>query len=70
KGNKIKVNIEVLNKYIKVEVIDDGIGSNKIIKGMGLQALEERLLNLQGNLILDGSRGFRAIMIFKEEGEL
>lgn len=70
KGNKIKVNIEVLNKYIKVEVSDDGIGSNKIIKGMGLQALEERMLNLQGNLILDGSRGFRAIMIFKEEGEL
>lgn len=70
KGNKIKVNIEVLNKYIKVEVSDDGIGSNKIIKGMGLQSLEERMLNLQGNLILDGSRGFTAIMIFKEEGEL
>lgn len=70
KGNKIKVNIEVLNKYIKVEVSDDGIGSKKIIKGMGLQALEERMLNLQGNLILDGSRGFTAIMIFKEEGEL
>jgi len=53
-----------------VEVSDDGIGSNKIIKGMGLQSLEERMLNLQGNLILDGSRGFTAIMIFKEEGEL
>ena len=37
---------------------------------MGLQSLEERMLNLQGNLILDGSRGFTAIMIFKEEGEL
>ncbi|MDC0801671.1 hypothetical protein POG14_05695 [Clostridium paraputrificum] len=60
----------MLNKYIKVEVSDDGIGSKKIIKGMGLQALEERMLNLQGNLILDGSRGFTAIMIFKEEGEL
>ena len=69
KGKKIRINIEVLNKIIKAEVKDDGIGSSIIKKGMGLQNLEERLIKTRGNLILDGSRGFTAIMILPVEGE-
>ncbi|MGG7179342.1 sensor histidine kinase [Clostridium paraputrificum] len=69
KGKKIRMNIEVLNKIIKVEVKDDGIGSSRIKKGMGLQNLEERLIKTRGNLILDGSRGFTAIMILPVEGD-
>lgn len=60
----IYINIEVLNKLVKVTFKDDGIGNKKIIKGYGLTKLEESILKLGGNLIVDGRDGFSVIMIF------
>lgn len=69
KGKKIDIYINVLNKLIKTEIIDDGIGSSRITKGMGLINLEERILNENGKLILDGSIGFSAIILLPVKGE-
>ncbi|MGG7076639.1 sensor histidine kinase [Clostridium sardiniense] len=62
--DKITVNIEILDKLLKVTFKDNGSGKEKIIKGYGLTKLEEEVLKQRGNLIIDGSDGFTAIMIF------
>ena len=63
KCRNIKVNIEVLNKFIKAEVKDDGIGQENIKKGMGIKGIEERIEELDGKVIVDGSEGFSVILL-------
>lgn len=63
KASQVKVKIEILNKLIKVEIKDDGVGSLRIVKGLGIKGMEERCSSLDGKLIVDGSRGFSIIML-------
>ncbi|MCB2357027.1 sensor histidine kinase [Clostridium estertheticum] len=63
-ANNVKVNVEVLNTLIKVEIKDDGIGCFRIEKGLGLSGIEERTMNLNGKVIFDGYSGFSVIMLF------
>lgn len=62
-ATKVSVNIEVLNKYIKCEVKDNGIGANKLVKGIGLIGFEERTEGAGGKVIIDGSAGFSVIFL-------
>ncbi|MGY0374557.1 sensor histidine kinase [Clostridium sp. JNZ J1-5] len=64
KASSVKVKIEILNKFIKVEVKDNGIGSFSIKKGLGIVGIEERCENVNGKAIIDGSNGFSIIMLF------
>ncbi|MED1202257.1 sensor histidine kinase [Heyndrickxia acidicola] len=57
-ADAVAVEIQVLNKAIKVEVKDNGRGTDKVIKGMGLMGMEERTASLNGKLIIDGTNGF------------
>ena len=57
KATMINVKLEVMNRLVKVEVIDNGKGTYSIKKGMGLSGMEERTENAGGKLILDGSNG-------------
>lgn len=57
-ATNITVDISVLNKLIKVSVKDNGTGSEKVTKGLGIVGMEERSASLDGQLIVDGSDGF------------
>lgn len=59
----IKINIQVLNKLVKLQIEDNGIGCFKITKGLGLKGIEERCANVGGKVIIDGSRGFSVIAL-------
>lgn len=59
----IEVNIEVLNKMIKFQIKDDGIGCININKGIGLNSIEEKVRELDGKFILNGERGFSLIVL-------
>jgi len=61
--------IDVLNKLIRIEFRDNGNPPSTIQYGMGLQAMEERVHALHGNLILDTSRGFSLTMLIPKERE-
>ncbi len=63
RAKTFKVDIKVLNKFIKVEIKDDGRGCQKIIRGLGISGIEERTLNLNGKAIIDGSDGFSVIIL-------
>jgi signal transduction histidine kinase len=62
-ASDIKINIQVLNKLIKQEIKDNGVGSFNIIKGLGLKGIEERCANMGGKVIIDGSKGFSIIAL-------
>lgn len=62
---RVYIIIDVLNKLIKVNFKDDGIGKEKIVKGYGLKKIEESLIENNGDLILNGKDGFSAILLLK-----
>jgi len=66
-ATRIDVKLEVMNRLIKAEVIDNGKGAFTIKKGMGLSGMEERTENAGGNLIIDGSGGFSVITLLPVE---
>ncbi|GAA0730564.1 histidine kinase [Clostridium malenominatum] len=61
KGNKITVNLQVLNKLIRVEIKDNGVGEFEVKKGMGLKGIEERCENIGGRVVIDGTKGFLVV---------
>ena len=62
-GNFIDIKIEILNKFIKLEVKDNGFGCKKVKKGIGLRNIEESVSNLNGKLIINNDEGFGVIIL-------
>lgn len=62
-GNDIHINIEVFNKLVKTEVKDNGIGATNINKNIGLNSIEQRVLDLDGKILIDGDNGFSVILL-------
>ena len=65
-GNNINIDISVLNKIIRVYIKDNGICENKEIKkGMGLLGIEERVINVSGDVYFNNEDGFSTLIILK-----
>ncbi len=62
-ARNISIDIHVLNKFVKVEVKDDGKGTQKIKKGLGIIGMEERTASIHGTIIIDGTQGFSVTML-------
>ncbi|MGG1574716.1 sensor histidine kinase [Fictibacillus sp. NRS-1165] len=58
KATEISIEIHVLNRMIKAEVKDNGIGVRKVVKGLGIIGMEERTASVNGKIIVDGTNGF------------
>jgi signal transduction histidine kinase len=71
KAKKCTVLFHSTSEKIKLIIIDDGCGCKKIVKGVGLGGLEERVKELGGNLtfISDGKWGFTVRLEFVFKGE-
>jgi signal transduction histidine kinase len=68
RASAINVNIEVLNRFVKMEIRDNGIGAHIIKKGLGLAGIEERTEGSGGKVIIDGSKGFSLITLLPVGG--
>ncbi|MFC5402510.1 sensor histidine kinase [Cohnella soli] len=58
KATSIHIEVHVLNKFVKCVVSDNGVGSGKIVKGLGIVGMEERAASIGGTVIADGNKGF------------
>ena len=65
----ISLKIEVLNKFVKAEVSDNGQGAYIVKKGLGISGMEERSGRISGKVIIDGSKGFSVITLLPMEEE-
>lgn len=61
-GNFVVLNIEVLNKIVRLSLNDNGEGIVNIKKSIGLKAMEERVIDLGGNISFTGYSGFTIVM--------
>ena len=57
-ATKVSIDLKVFEKFIRLEIKDNGRGAEKIEKGLGIAGMEERTASLNGTLIVDGSDGF------------
>ncbi len=64
RAKNVVIRFELFNRFFKITVKDDGVGKEKIIKGLGLKGIEERTVSVGGNVILDGSDGFTVIIMY------
>ncbi|KAI7255827.1 hypothetical protein KC345_g11067 [Hortaea werneckii] len=58
RASAVHVEVRVLNRFIKAVVADNGQGSTKVVKGLGLLGMEERTAAVNGTVTADGTRGF------------
>ena len=59
----ITINIEVLKKFIKLEIRDNGQGCQNIKKGIGINSLEDKINGMEGKIIISGDNGFSVIIL-------
>lgn len=64
-GDLINIDISVLNKIIRLHIKDNGDYRGNIKKGMGLFGIEERIINLGGDVYFDNEDGFSTLIILK-----
>ncbi|MBM7680809.1 signal transduction histidine kinase [Pullulanibacillus pueri] len=57
-ATRVSIDIQVLNKFIRLEIKDNGGGVEKVKKGLGIIGMEERTAAINGTIIVDGSNGF------------
>lgn len=68
-ATEVSIEITILNQLIKVEIKDNGKGIDKIKKGMGIIGMEERMSTVNGQIIVDGSKGFSVTMLIPISNE-
>lgn len=59
RATAINLEVRVLNKFIQAIVSDNGVGAEKVVKGLGILGMEERAASAGGTVIVDGTNGFR-----------
>jgi len=64
-GDSINIHISVFNKIIRVHIKDNGNYQGEIKKGMGLLGIEERIVNLGGDVYFNNEDGFSNLIILK-----
>lgn len=67
KASQCAITFERLNYQYKISIKDNGIGGSGIKKGMGLRGIEQRTIDMNGQVIVDGSQGFSLIMLLPIE---
>lgn len=69
KADRIHISIHVMNRIIRFQIKDNGSTSGPVKKGLGLAGMEERLLIVDGSLVIDNSDGFCITMLVPDEGD-
>lgn len=62
-GNSVNISFNIYNKFCRIDILDNGDGAIKIVKGLGLTGIEERLKSIGGKAIFSSNDGFKTTMI-------
>ena len=65
KCKHINIVIIVMNKLLRCTISDDGIGCSKIVDGMGISGMRQRIRKLGGNIDFETEAGFKVSMLLK-----
>lgn len=59
----VKINLQVYNKFLRFEIIDNGKGCKNVEKGLGLRGIEERVESIGGTLNIICNNGFSIVVV-------
>ncbi|WP_125153527.1 sensor histidine kinase [Clostridium rectalis] len=62
-AEKIYINLERNEKYIRLYIKDNGVGCNEIKEGLGISGMKERIKNIGGSISIDSKEGFLIVCI-------
>ncbi|MBC2172207.1 sensor histidine kinase [Listeria booriae] len=62
-ASRVEVTLTILNKFVRMEMKDNGVGADSVTKSLGLTGMEERTAKLGGKLIIDSTDGFQIITL-------
>lgn len=64
-GTEFRLSLQVFHKIIKVEYVDNGKNTGKLVKGLGLESIEERTIQCGGRCFFEKSAGeFRITNVY------
>lgn len=63
RANVVNISFFIYNKFARIEIEDDGVGADKIVKGLGLMGIEERLNKINGRVEFSSNNGFKTTML-------
>lgn len=63
RANVVNISFFIYNKFARIEIEDDGVGTDKIVKGLGLMGIEERLNKINGRVEFSSNNGFKTTML-------
>nr|WP_244966886.1 histidine kinase [Listeria grandensis] len=66
-ASRVDVTFAVLNKFVRLELKDNGVGAESVTKSLGLMGMEERTAKLGGKLIIDATDGFTLVTLIPLE---
>ncbi|MBC1475755.1 sensor histidine kinase [Listeria grandensis] len=66
-ASRVDVTLTVLNKFVRLELKDNGVGAESVTKSLGLMGMEERTAKLGGKLIIDATDGFTLVTLIPLE---
>ncbi|MEJ6952407.1 sensor histidine kinase [Natronospora cellulosivora (SeqCode)] len=69
-ADKVKINLKIGKKVIRLYYKDNGQGCKQVIEGMGLTGMRERVNNAGGTISTDGSDGFLIVCNIPFEREM
>jgi len=68
-GSTVHLEVQVLNRFVKATVSDNGRGADKVVKGLGILGMEERAAALGGTVTVDGTNGFTVTTLLPRTGK-
>lgn len=66
KASEVNIAIDINEKYTRLYIVDNGIGTRKIKEGLGLSGMRERIQNMGGSVSVSGENGFMIVCIIPE----
>ena len=68
-ASKVWLKADVNDKYVRLQIKDNGVGCGRISEGLGLSSMRERVANLGGTITINGDNGFLIVCILYRRGE-
>jgi signal transduction histidine kinase len=63
KATKVDISIDINEKYTRLYIKDNGIGCDKLIEGLGISGMKERVLNMGGTISISSNDGFLIVCL-------
>ena len=70
KCTKIDVNIVLMNKMIRCCISDNGVGCSKLVDGMGISGMRDRIRSVGGSISFETEFGFKVNMLIPYEASV